>query len=54
MFELTNPQVMVATTKLGQFATARYAPRDAWQAGGHHEMAAAMGHPVGVMACRAS
>jgi len=31
LFELPNPRVMVATTKLSQFVTARYAPEDAWR-----------------------
>lgn len=32
LFELPDAPVMVATTKLSQFVTARYAPQDAWQA----------------------
>ena len=32
LFELPDAPVMVATTKLSQFVTARYAPEDAWQA----------------------
>jgi hypothetical protein len=32
LFEMPGAPVMVATTKLSQFVTARYAPQDAWQA----------------------
>ena len=32
LFEHPNGRVLVATTKLSQFVTARYAPKEAWQA----------------------
>ncbi len=47
LFEVPGQSLLVATTKLSQFATARYAPRDAWAAVWKHVLEwLAPGQPV--------